>query len=207
MGRILVMVEYYPPLVVPTAEEAQDSSYWPHKRSSVPQYLRIGPTLAAVGYYLRSMKPSKNWFTHLYPDPPHILLNISESSLLSLLKSKTPQLPPADNILMTLITHAQSHIRRIYPKGLRLTSSNLHPHPFWGSGSHVVALNWQTYDLGIQLNEAMFAGTNGWAAKPAWMRGNDSEANAGEGEGMRVKVKGEIVGVCSSTYPSFGCRG
>ncbi|EKM76385.1 hypothetical protein AGABI1DRAFT_131468 [Agaricus bisporus var. burnettii JB137-S8] len=203
-GKILV--EHYPLLMVNVDEESSSSSSDSEsdledeqtsdkqsiKRSRIPPQLRISPELAEVGYYFRSMKPSKNWFSRLIPDPPNILLNISESSLLSLLTS-------SNTILDALIVHGQAHMRRIYPKGLRFTSSNLHPHVFWGSGSHVVALNWQTYDLGMQINEAMFVGTPGWVTKPEWMRTPRGDDDASE---RRMKIKGKIVGICNCPPPS-----
>ena len=42
------------------------------------------------------------------------------------------------------IKHNFSHISRVYPKGLRMTSTNFDPLPFWASGCQLVALNWQT---------------------------------------------------------------
>jgi phosphatidylinositol phospholipase C delta len=86
-------------------------------------------------------------------------------------------------------------MRRVYPKGLRITSSNLRPHIFWGAGSHVVALNWQTYDSGMQINEAMFVGTPGWVMKPDWMRIPGSGDHAASER--RMKIHGKIVGVCN----------
>lgn len=59
---------------------------------------------------------------------------------------------------------------RAYPKGLRVTSSNLDPSIFWRTGVQIVALNWQKWDAGMMLNEAMFAGYNGWVLKPEGYR-------------------------------------
>jgi len=43
-------------------------------------------------------------------------------------------------------------ISRTYPKGARLHSENYNPIPCWNSGCQMVALNFQTPDLGMQLN-------------------------------------------------------
>lgn len=59
---------------------------------------------------------------------------------------------------------------RAYPKGLRVSSSNLDPAPFWRAGVQIVALNWQKWDAGTMLNEAMFAGSGGWILKPLGYR-------------------------------------
>jgi len=45
---------------------------------------------------------------------------------------------------------------RIYPKGSRIDSSNYDPTEHWEHGSHVVALNYQTYDRPLQLNLGKF---------------------------------------------------
>jgi phosphatidylinositol phospholipase C delta len=37
---------------------------------------------------------------------------------------------------------------------------------FWRNGSHVVSLNWQSYDREMQINEGMFVGSGGWVLKP-----------------------------------------
>ena len=45
---------------------------------------------------------------------------------------------------------------RVYPHVLRYKSSNFNPIPFWKAGVQMVATNWQTNDIGQQLNLAMF---------------------------------------------------
>ncbi|KAG4222385.1 hypothetical protein PC116_g29141 [Phytophthora cactorum] len=55
---------------------------------------------------------------------------------------------------------------RAYPKGLRWDSSNLDPSHFWRKGVQMVAMNWQSWDEGMMLNEAMFSGEQGWVLKP-----------------------------------------
>lgn len=50
---------------------------------------------------------------------------------------------------------------RIYPAGMRVKSSNYEPHWLWMCGCQLVALNYQTFDKGMQLNRAQFAGNGG----------------------------------------------
>lgn len=64
---------------------------------------------------------------------------------------------------------------RAYPHGLRVSSSNLDPPLFWRRGVQIVALNWQKWDSGMMLNEAMFAGHEGWVLKPIGYRGSSKE--------------------------------
>jgi len=56
---------------------------------------------------------------------------------------------------------------RAYPKGVRVSSSNLDPAPLWRSGVQMVALNWQYMNASMMLNHGMFADTGGWVLKPA----------------------------------------
>eukprot|EP00759_Apiculatamorpha_spiralis_P026475 PhF_6_TR29376/c0_g1_i2/m.43275/K05857/PLCD; phosphatidylinositol phospholipase C, delta len=61
---------------------------------------------------------------------------------------------------------------RVYPKGLRVDSSNYNPHPCWDIGCHAVALNYQTRDASSIQNAAVFAahGGKGYVLKPSWLR-------------------------------------
>jgi phosphatidylinositol phospholipase C delta len=49
--------------------------------------------------------------------------------------------------MMELIKHNRSHMVRIYPKGLRVNSSNYLPHRYWAAGAQLVAINWQTFGM------------------------------------------------------------
>ena len=58
--------------------------------------------------------------------------------------------------------HNRKYLMRVYPYKMRLRSSNFNPITYWIHGVQMVATNWQTYDLGQQLNEALFDGGNKW---------------------------------------------
>lgn len=64
---------------------------------------------------------------------------------------------------------------RIYPKGTRVDSSNYIPQVFWNAGCQMVALNFQTFDLGMQLNMGLFDYNcrSGYILKPEFMRRPD----------------------------------
>uniref|UniRef100_A0A2K6MSD9 1-phosphatidylinositol 4,5-bisphosphate phosphodiesterase gamma n=1 Tax=Rhinopithecus bieti TaxID=61621 RepID=A0A2K6MSD9_RHIBE len=63
-------------------------------------------------------------------------------------------------------------LSRIYPKGQRLDSSNYDPLPMWICGSQLVALNFQTPDKPMQMNQALFmTGRHcGYVLQPSTMR-------------------------------------
>ena len=163
---------------------------------------KIADSLANLGFYARSMKPPKEWwgqsapfsisleivFTDDYnltvfsspPHPPHVILNVNERHL-----------PTSPDILLVLLQHARHYLRRIYPRGTRLTSSNLDPWVQWRSGTHIACLNWQRWDEPMWLNEAMFAGTCGWIVRP-----NAESAR----KVARTKFVARVVGASAREY-------
>jgi Phosphatidylinositol-specific phospholipase C, Y domain/C2 domain len=75
----------------------------------------------------------------------------------------------ADEDPKALQEHNSKYLTRVYPFGLRFTSTNEEPAVFWRHGAQMVALNWQKFDLGMMENEALFRGTKGMILKPAVM--------------------------------------
>ncbi|TRY54472.1 hypothetical protein DNTS_009188 [Danionella cerebrum] len=69
----------------------------------------------------------------------------------------------------------KKQLSRIYPKGTRVDSSNYMPQLFWNVGCQMVALNFQTLDLAMQLNMGTFEynGRCGYLLKPEFMRRMD----------------------------------
>eukprot|EP00028_Trichosphaerium_sp_Am-I-7-wt_P013405 CAMPEP_0168512318 /NCGR_PEP_ID=MMETSP0405-20121227/2701_1 /TAXON_ID=498012 /ORGANISM="Trichosphaerium sp, Strain Am-I-7 wt" /LENGTH=542 /DNA_ID=CAMNT_0008530747 /DNA_START=528 /DNA_END=2153 /DNA_ORIENTATION=- len=70
-----------------------------------------------------------------------------------------------------LINWTQNSFVRIYPKGARVDSSNFMPTSFWMTGCQLVSLNYQTNDLAMQINRALFSlnGGCGYILKPEYM--------------------------------------
>uniref|UniRef100_A0AAY4CDB4 Phosphoinositide phospholipase C n=1 Tax=Denticeps clupeoides TaxID=299321 RepID=A0AAY4CDB4_9TELE len=73
------------------------------------------------------------------------------------------------------VEYNKLQLSRIYPKGTRVDSSNYMPQVFWNAGCQLVALNFQTIDLSMQLNLGMYEynGKSGYRLKPEFMRRND----------------------------------
>ncbi|KAF3760256.1 hypothetical protein M406DRAFT_95745, partial [Cryphonectria parasitica EP155] len=72
-----------------------------------------------------------------------------------------------------LFRHNMRYLMRVYPGQHRLTSTNFDPLIYWRRGVQMAALNWQTLDLGMQFNQAMFAGGkdgSGYVLKPRSFR-------------------------------------
>ncbi|XP_074593027.1 no receptor potential A [Brevipalpus obovatus] len=73
------------------------------------------------------------------------------------------------------VNYNKRQLSRIYPKGTRADSSNFLPQIFWNAGCQMVALNFQTADLPMQLNQGKFEynGGCGYLLKPDFMRRKD----------------------------------
>ncbi|CAJ1056398.1 -phosphatidylinositol 4%2C5-bisphosphate phosphodiesterase zeta-1-like isoform X1 [Xyrichtys novacula] len=66
------------------------------------------------------------------------------------------------------VKHNQKFLSRIYPAGSRTSSSNYNPQEFWNVGSQLVALNFQSLGLAMDLNDGRFQdnGGCGYVLKP-----------------------------------------
>ena len=82
-----------------------------------------------------------------------------------------PLTDKADNVAF-MQKRTANWLIRVYPSAYRVDSSNMDPLPIWKCGAHQVALNAQTNDLPVQLNQALFerSGGCGFVLKPREMR-------------------------------------
>ncbi|XP_041468030.1 1-phosphatidylinositol 4,5-bisphosphate phosphodiesterase beta-4-like isoform X1 [Lytechinus variegatus] len=73
------------------------------------------------------------------------------------------------------VNYNKRQMSRIYPQGRRYDSSNYMPQIFWNAGCQMVALNFQSPDIGMQLNQGKFEynGCCGYLLKPDFMRRPD----------------------------------
>lgn len=191
-AKIAVMVEFHPsdkPPVEHADEDDDDEERKNKAKRNEAKKAGIIPELCALGVYAQSVKPTNDsWYTSTLTNGPHDhLINISETGLLDLLPKQ------AEGIKK----HNAQHLMRVYPKGTRISSKNLNPVPFWGVGAQVCALNWQTFDHSVQLNEALFSGSDGYVLKPAGLRiGGDGNTALG-----RRRLKLHIAGATDLPIP------
>uniref|UniRef100_A0A8C8ZZI3 Phosphoinositide phospholipase C n=1 Tax=Prolemur simus TaxID=1328070 RepID=A0A8C8ZZI3_PROSS len=77
------------------------------------------------------------------------------------------------------ILHTRKFITRIYPKATRADSSNFNPQEFWNIGCQMVALNFQTAGLPMDLQNGKFLdnGASGYILKPQFLRDAQSNFN------------------------------
>ncbi|NXI29586.1 PLCB2 phosphodiesterase, partial [Sterrhoptilus dennistouni] len=78
---------------------------------------------------------------------------------------------------MQFVEYNKWQMSRIYPKGTRMDSSNYQPQMFWNVGCQMVALNFQTMDVPMQQNMALFEfnGQCGYLLKHEFMRRPDKQ--------------------------------
>ncbi|RVX75572.1 hypothetical protein B0A52_00925 [Exophiala mesophila] len=175
-SKIAVIVEYHLPNETLDSDDSEssddDENETPEEKEARKQYKqnkqdeiasKIIPELSDLGVYAQSVKPSDNsWYDkdELTNTPHHPLINLSESGLGSHMPAHSDK----------IARNNAKHLMRVYPKGTRISSRNLKPVPFWGVGAQICALNWQTFGASMQINEALFSGTDGYVLKPGPLR-------------------------------------
>lgn len=128
-----------------------------------PKLSKVGPFLSALGVYLKgySLRESRDLDFQQY----NHIFSLSENRAIELCHS------PEDKARFE--DHNLKYLCRVYPKNLRVQSSNFDPNTFWRRGVQMVALNWQTFDAHMQMSQAMFAAGNdayGYVLKPDYLR-------------------------------------
>uniref|UniRef100_A0A3B3ZPC4 Phosphoinositide phospholipase C n=1 Tax=Periophthalmus magnuspinnatus TaxID=409849 RepID=A0A3B3ZPC4_9GOBI len=92
------------------------------------------------------------------------------SSLNETVMNQILQLKPGD-----LVRFNQRQLLRVYPSNYRVDSSNFNPQPYWNTGCHMVAMNYQTDGRMLELNRAKFAtnGNSGYVLRPKCLNKDD----------------------------------
>ncbi|KAI1375691.1 PLC-like phosphodiesterase [Hypoxylon crocopeplum] len=190
-SKIVVIVEYHLPEEADTSDDSNSSSEDEEERQVRAAYRAkkaaasspIVPKLAELGVYAQSVKPRDNsWFESVLKDGPHNhLINVSETGLASYMPAASAK----------IAHHNSRHLMRVFPKGTRISSKNLKQVPFWGIGAQICAMNWQTFNASMQINEALFSGTEGYVLKPAALRaGGSMTLNKGRRKRLVLHVAG-----------------
>ncbi|OXV09508.1 hypothetical protein Egran_02727 [Elaphomyces granulatus] len=150
------------------------------------QTSKISKPLSDLGVYTRGykwhsfMSAESKRFNHVY--------SFAEGSFDNIYR---------DADTKTLVeNHNKKFLTRVYPSRYRVRSSNFDPNQYWRNGVQMVALNWQTYDIGMQMNLAMFAaGTDrtGYVLKPNNLRYPSSSLDSDRRPRMLVHFEIEII--------------
>ena len=149
---------------------------------------KIIKSLGDLGVYTKGLKlhdfalPESKTFNHIF--------SLAERTFETLCKDQGAK--------AQLEKHNMRYLMRIYPSGFRMKSSNFDPLVFWRRGVQMVALNWQTYDLGMQMNEAMFASGSdrfGYVLKPKELRQSPQiqEPTADPVEAGKNKIQKKLI--------------
>lgn len=146
-------------------EESDAPAISPLTIESRPQLKlsKVGSHLSDLGVYLKgySLRDAKDLTFQQY----NHIFSLNENRAIELCRS------PEHKVLFE--DHNLHNLCRVYPKTLRVQSSNFDPNTFWRRGVQMVALNWQTFDAHMQMNQAMFAAgmdARGYVLKPAYLR-------------------------------------
>ncbi|KIV84113.1 hypothetical protein PV11_06085 [Exophiala sideris] len=146
-----------------SADEESDVALTSPSQKRAPKLSKVGPYLSALGVYLKgyTLREGRdlqfNQYNHIF--------SLNENRAIELCHSAEDKALFED--------HNLHYLCRVYPKNLRFQSSNFDPNTFWRRGVQMVALNWQTFDAHMQMNQAMFAaGTDayGYVLKPEYLR-------------------------------------
>ena len=127
----------------------------------------IVPELGGLGVYAQGIKyAGVGGFQAPEAKTPNHIFSFSESTFEKHCEKKA-------ETKAELEQHNKRFLMRVYPKGTRVDSSNFNPLQAWRRGVQMAALNWQTYDVNQQVNEAMFAAGSdrlGYVLKPEELR-------------------------------------
>lgn len=136
------------------AQTASDNNF---RNNKLERTMRIAKELSNLIVYCRSVPFAKDKIG-----------NFTEMSSFAEDKAEKWISPSECSFMMK---YHQKQLTRVYPKGLRVKSSNFDPTKFWNCGVQMAALNYQTPDKAMQINQAKFRqnGCSGYVLRPEFM--------------------------------------
>jgi len=101
-------------------------------------------------------------FSNSGSSKPWEMCSFSENKVHKFLMKQVPE----------FLNYNGRQLSRIYPKGMRVDSSNYDPVPSWNHGAQIVALNYQTGTEPTFINDGKFLdnGKCGYVLKPKYLR-------------------------------------
>ena len=124
------------------------------------------------------------------------------NSIVSLSEKKLKKVIKEYNSVQVIRYHCKS-FTRIYPGGTRINSSNYNPILAWSHGAQIVAINYQSADLGALLNHCYFKinGRAGYLLKPEILRNPTTLVNFNSPGMNTVRLVLRIEIVSGSNLP------
>ena len=145
-------------------DTSRSASFREESNRKKERALRIARELSNLVIYCRSV------VFNLDRNMRREVRNHTEMSSFPETKAEKLMLSSNDHFQMFLWYH-EVQLSRVYPKALRTASDNYNPLPMWNVGSQMTALNFQTGDKPMQLNQAKFIqnGACGYVLRPEYM--------------------------------------
>jgi len=142
------------------AQTASDNN---SRNNQLERTMRIAKELSNLIVYCRSVPFAKDKIG-----------NFTEMSSFAEHKAEKWISPAECNYMMR---YHQKQLTRVYPKGLRAKSSNFDPTKFWNCGVQMTALNYQTPDRAMQINQAKFRQNrcSGYVLRPEFMFSSENQ--------------------------------
>jgi phosphatidylinositol phospholipase C, delta len=145
-----------------SADDSDDLAFdKPRKRNKTSKIIQ---ELGVLGVYAQGIK--YNGFAATEARTTNHIFSFSENTFEKLCTKE-------NDSRTSLERHNLRYLMRVYPAARRIDSSNFNPLQAWRRGVQMAALNWQTYDVHQQVNEAMFAAGSdrlGYVLKPEELR-------------------------------------
>lgn len=170
-------------------ETSQSASDAIKKGRKIERDLKIAKEFSSLIIYCRAV-----------PFSPESIGNFTEMSSFPEAKAEKWLSP---NHVKFFLKYHRNQFTRVYPKGSRLDSSNYDPIRLWNSGVQMVALNYQTPDRAMQLNQAKFRanGGCGYVLRPDFMFKDSFDPYfRKEVEGIQPLTLSVRVSVCQLTF-------
>uniref|UniRef100_A0A803YIJ9 Phosphoinositide phospholipase C n=1 Tax=Meleagris gallopavo TaxID=9103 RepID=A0A803YIJ9_MELGA len=139
--------------------EGQDPGVLPSPEAKDASH--VAPELSAMVVYCQAT-PFPGLAQALQQPRPYEMSSFSERKARKLIKEAGP----------TFVHYTSRQLSRVYPLGLKMTSSNYNPQEMWNAGCQLVALNFQTPGYEMDLNTGRFLGNGGcgYVLKPQFLR-------------------------------------
>ena len=154
-----------------SSAEDSDEVPLPNDKPKKAKTTKIVPELGRLGVYAQGFK----FHGFATPEAQHVnhIFSMVENKFNKECGGPDSGIPSQIQSKAELEKHNSRYLMRVYPAGRRIDSSNFNPLSCWRRGVQMAALNWQTYDVHQQVNEAMFAAGSdrlGYVLKPEELR-------------------------------------
>uniref|UniRef100_A0A8C9EMV9 Phosphoinositide phospholipase C n=1 Tax=Pavo cristatus TaxID=9049 RepID=A0A8C9EMV9_PAVCR len=172
-GKVLVKGKKLPELqcepcgVTSILDEEEEEETEEEDRLQAKDASHVAPELSAMVVYCQAT-PFPGLAQALQHPRPYEMSSFSERKARKLIKEAGP----------TFVRYTSRQLSRVYPLGLKMTSSNYNPQEMWNAGCQLVALNFQTPGYEMDLNTGRFLGNGGcgYVLKPQFLRSPHSSS-------------------------------